>query len=186
MFAVLVGDLGWLSDPVPGDNEIPTSKRGDPELSSLIFKLKAGCESDNRTTSPLLIPVAGLLCSMFSIFLLRLVSALSFVSFTTAWTTYSVPHSSGGDDTPALTTALSKNNSLRTDATILFQQGLTYNILTPIEFPVLYNVIVSIQGNLTYAANIKETQGENPRSLDTNLLALTFDIHSYQQSSSPR
>lgn len=86
---------------------------------------------------------------------------LSFTSLAAAWTTYIVPHSSGGDDTPALTTALSNNQGLTTDATILFQQGVTYNILTPIVFPTLQNVIVSVQGNITYAADVQETQGEN-------------------------
>jgi hypothetical protein len=99
--------------------------------------------------------------------LLHLASTLSFVSLVVAWTTYIVPHSSGNDDTPALIAAFSYNTNLATDATILFQTGITYNILTPITFPKLQNVIVSIQGNLTYAADIKKTQGENLKPLDT-------------------
>ena len=94
--------------------------------------------------------------------LLRLVSALSSVSLVLAWTTYIVPHSEGYDDTPALAAAFAANPELATDATILFEQGVTYNILTPIRFPRFENVIVSIQGNLTYAADIKATQGKNP------------------------
>lgn len=93
--------------------------------------------------------------------LLHFVSALSFLSLAAAWTTYVVPHSGGGDDTPALAAAFKSNPSLATDATIVFQQGLTYNMLTPISFPRLENVLVSIQGNITYAADIKSTQGEN-------------------------
>lgn len=89
---------------------------------------------------------------------LYLASALSFATLAAAWTTYIVPHSPGKDDTPALTAALSSNASLSTDATILFQQGVTYNISTPIKFPKFKNVIVSIQGNITYAADIKATQ----------------------------
>lgn len=91
--------------------------------------------------------------------LLRLASALSSASLALAWTTYVVPHSQGGDDTPALTKALAENPQYLTDATILFQQGITYNILTPIHFPYFNNVIVSVQGNLTYAADVKATQG---------------------------
>lgn len=97
--------------------------------------------------------------------LFHLTSALPFVTFAAAWTTYIVPHSPGKDDTPALTAALSSNTSLATDATILFQQGVTYNISTPIKFPKFKNVIVSIQGNITYAANIKATQGENLQTM---------------------
>jgi len=90
---------------------------------------------------------------------LYLASALSFVSLALAWTTYVVPHSRGGDDTPALTAAFAANPNLAHDATILFKQGVIYNILTPIHFPYFNNVIVSVQGNLTYAANVKATQG---------------------------
>lgn len=97
----------------------------------------------------------------------HLASTLSFVSLAIAWTTYVVPHSLGNDDTPALAAAFSINPGLATDATILFQQGVTYNILTPIVFPTLQNVIVSVQGNITYAADIQETQGENFHPLDT-------------------
>ena len=92
--------------------------------------------------------------------LLHLISALSSISLTLAWTTYVVPHSEGNDDTPALAAAFAADPKLATDATILFQQGVTYNILTPIAFPRFENVIVSIQGNLTYAADIQATQGE--------------------------
>jgi hypothetical protein len=94
--------------------------------------------------------------------LLHLASALSSVSLALAWTTYVVPHSAGNDDTPALAAALSANPKLATNATILFKQGVTYKILTPIRFPYFENVIVSVQGNLTYAADIQATQGENP------------------------
>jgi hypothetical protein len=94
--------------------------------------------------------------------LLHLASALSSVSLVLAWTTYIVPHSAGNDDTPALAAALSANPKLATNATILFKQGVTYNILTPIRFPYFENVIVSVQGNLTYAADIQATQGKSP------------------------
>ena len=92
--------------------------------------------------------------------LLHLASALSSVSLALSWTTYVVPHSEGNDDTPALTAAFAADPKLATNATILFGQGVTYNILTPIVFPRFENVIVSVQGNLTYAADIQATQGE--------------------------
>lgn len=92
--------------------------------------------------------------------LLNLTSALSFVSLAAAWTTYVVPHSEGNDDTSALAAAFATNPNLATDATILFQYGVTYNIFTPIRFPRLENVIVSIKGNLSYGADVKATQGE--------------------------
>ncbi|KAF9783457.1 pectin lyase-like protein [Thelephora terrestris] len=90
--------------------------------------------------------------------LLRLIFALFSASFAAAWTTYIVPHSGGNDDTPALAAALSANKSLTTNATILFKKGVTYNLLTPIKFPTFHNVIVSIQGNITYASDIATTQ----------------------------
>jgi hypothetical protein len=97
--------------------------------------------------------------------LLRLATTLFSAPFAVAWTTYVVPYSGGYDDTPALAAAFAANYKLATDATILFQQGVTYNILTPIVFPQLKNVIVSIQGNITYAADIKKTQGESSQTM---------------------
>ena len=94
--------------------------------------------------------------------LLHLASVLASVSVALAWTTYVVPHSQGNDDTPALAAAFAADPKLATNATILFEQGVTYNISTPIRFPPFENVIVSVQGNLTYAADIQATQGVNP------------------------
>jgi len=96
--------------------------------------------------------------------LLHITSALSSASLALAWTTYVVPHSGGNDDTPALTAAFSADPKLATNATILFKQGLTYNILTPVVFPRFENVIVSVQANLSYAADVKATQGAGPRT----------------------
>lgn len=93
--------------------------------------------------------------------LLPLASVLSSASLVLGWTTYIVPHSQGGDDAPALVAAFASDPKLATNATILFKKGVTYNILTPIRFPRFENVIVSIQGNLTYAADIQATQGGN-------------------------
>jgi hypothetical protein len=103
---------------------------------------------------------------------LHLASVLPFVSLALAWTTYVVPHSSGKDDTLALAAAFSSNPSLSTDATILFQKGVSYRMKTPILFPTFKNVVISIQGNLSYAEDVKATQGANPRTAQREFLAL--------------
>lgn len=92
-------------------------------------------------------------------YLLHCASAFLSVSLALAWTTYVVPHSRGNDDSRTLTAAFAANPELARDATILFQKGVIYNILTPIHFPYFENVVVSVQGNLTYGADIKATQG---------------------------
>ena len=112
--------------------------------------------------------------------LLHLASALSSVSLAVAWTTYIVPYSGGGDDTPTLAAAFTADPKLATNATILFEHGVTYNILTPIRFPRLENVIISVQGNLTYAADIKATQGENLPP-EYEFLALISGVRLYQR-----
>lgn len=73
-----------------------------------------------------------------------------------AWKTFTVPHVAGGDDTPALVAAVA---NFSTNSTILFEKGITYNIFTPIKFPVLTNVEVRIEGNLTYPTDIPTIQG---------------------------
>ncbi|KAF7340907.1 Pectin lyase-like protein [Mycena sanguinolenta] len=72
-----------------------------------------------------------------------------------AWDTFLVPHTPGGDDTPGLLSLVTNHSS---DATILFRKGITYNIFTAIKFPVLTNVEIAIEGNLTYPTNISEIQ----------------------------
>ncbi|KAL5535292.1 hypothetical protein ACEPAF_3386 [Sanghuangporus sanghuang] len=72
-----------------------------------------------------------------------------------AWSTFVVPHTGGADDTPGLLAAVANYN---TNSTILFEKGITYNIFSPITFPKLTNVEVSIQGNLTYPTNISSIQ----------------------------
>ena len=79
--------------------------------------------------------------------------------YAAAWTTFVVPHRDEQDDTPALTTALA-SGKLSTNTTILFAKGIRYNIFTPIRFPVLNNVDVRIEGNLTYPDDIATIQGE--------------------------
>lgn len=83
---------------------------------------------------------------------------------TLAWKTLNVPHTPGEDDTPALVAALPK---FTTNATIVFSKGIHYNIFTPIRFPVLTNVDIRIEGNLSYPTDIPTIQGrhwyESPR-----------------------
>lgn len=93
--------------------------------------------------------------------LIHLSFALSSASLALAWTTYTVPHSGGNDDTPALAAAFAADPTLATNTTIIFENGVTYSMVTPIRFPRFENVIVSIQGNISYAVDIQKTQGEN-------------------------
>ncbi|KAF9257041.1 pectin lyase-like protein [Marasmius fiardii PR-910] len=83
---------------------------------------------------------------------------LSYISgiHAATWQTFVVPHRDGQDDAPGLNSALANFSS---NSTILFQKGVTYNILTPITFPVLQNVEVRIEGNLTLPEDIPTVQG---------------------------
>ena len=92
-------------------------------------------------------------------------SHLWFLSFATstllrtslAWKIFTVPHlDDNSDDTPALQAVL---NEYSTDATILFEKGVYYNIYTPIRFPELKNVEVRIEGNLSYPKDMATIQG---------------------------
>jgi hypothetical protein len=83
------------------------------------------------------------------------------------WSTFTVPHVDGADDTPALLAALPTH---ATNSTILFQQGVHYNIFTPIKFPVLNNVEIRIEGNLSYPTDIPTVQG-----LPVGFVAEIFD-----------
>ena len=89
----------------------------------------------------------------------HLASSLSFVSLALAWTVYTVPYSGGNDDAPTLNAALKSHPEFVTDVTILFKQGTKYNFKTPVRFPKLTNAIVSVQGNISYAADVAATQG---------------------------
>lgn len=84
--------------------------------------------------------------------------AFIICSSVSAWKTFIVPHAAGQDDTPVLTAALGSGN-YSSNATILFERGVTYNIFSPIEFPILDNVEVAIEGNLTYPTDISVVQG---------------------------
>ncbi|THV04601.1 pectin lyase-like protein [Dendrothele bispora CBS 962.96] len=94
----------------------------------------------------------------FSRFCFLLLLTLSSLSTTSAWTTFTVPHTPGADDAPSLTIALTNSTGITSNSTILFQKGVTYNIWTPIVFPTLNNVEVVIEGNLTYPEDIGTIQ----------------------------
>ncbi|KAJ7842243.1 pectin lyase-like protein [Mycena olivaceomarginata] len=72
-----------------------------------------------------------------------------------AWDTFLVPHTPGENDTPGLLSLVTNHSS---NATILFSQGVTYNIFTAIKFPVLANIEIRIEGNLTYPTNVSQVQ----------------------------
>jgi len=93
--------------------------------------------------------------------LARICTFVAVVQLVGAWNTFTVPHSPGQDDTPAILAALP---SFVTNSTILFQEGLTYNIFTPIKFPIFSNVEIRIEGNLTYPTDIPTIQGRPPRA----------------------
>ncbi|KDQ20171.1 glycoside hydrolase family 28 protein [Botryobasidium botryosum FD-172 SS1] len=89
-----------------------------------------------------------------------LFATVTFLLSTRTWgvagaKTFVVPHTAGKDDAPAVRAALA---SYRSDSTILFQKGITYNILTPIDFGTLTNVEIAIEGNITLPAEIPVVQ----------------------------
>lgn len=75
-----------------------------------------------------------------------------------AWQTYTVQHTPGQDDIPALAAALATGN-FSSNTTILFKKGVTYNAWTAIKFPSFTNVEVAIEGNITYPEDIATVQG---------------------------
>jgi len=82
--------------------------------------------------------------------------SLVLIPITFAVTTCSVPHTNNGtDDVPALHALLPRCSS---NARILFQQGVTYNISTPVVFGQLQNVEIAIEGNLELPKNIPYVQ----------------------------
>jgi len=86
----------------------------------------------------------------------KAVCIIAITSSVSAWKTFTVSHTDGQDDTPALMSALPNYSS---DSTIVFKKGVTYNIFTPVKFPVFNNVEVRIEGNLTYPTDIPTIQG---------------------------
>ena len=84
-------------------------------------------------------------------------------SLALAWQSFIVPHTDGQDDIPNLALTLAAGN-YTSNATILFTRGITYNIFTPIKFPILNNVEIVIEGNLTLPADIPTVQGNRSTS----------------------
>lgn len=61
----------------------------------------------------------------------------------------------GGDDSPGITAAIyGCGNNTR----IVFQEGTTYNILTPLRLTNLHNVELVFEGNLTMSENVAAVQ----------------------------
>jgi hypothetical protein len=81
-----------------------------------------------------------------------------------AWTTFIVQHNtSGADDIAPLSAAFTRLNGtsgdISTNATIIFKQGVTYNFFSAILFPILTNVEIRVEGNMSYLEDITSLQG---------------------------
>ena len=94
---------------------------------------------------------------------------LALTSSAVSWQTFTVAHTPGQDDTPALAAALA-TGKYSNSTTILFEKGITYNIYTPISFPVFNNVEVAIEGNLTYPDSIATVQGKIITTFRTDVI----------------
>lgn len=67
-----------------------------------------------------------------------------------------VPASGGQEsDSPAIQKVFGECS---TDATIIFKEGVTYNVFEPIEALELSNVVISVQGNLDLPQDIPSVQ----------------------------
>ncbi|KAJ7787144.1 pectin lyase-like protein [Mycena olivaceomarginata] len=100
-----------------------------------------------------------------------MLTPISFLAFTLlsvhqvfGWTTFVVPHNSaGGDDMSTLTAAFVSSNGttrdLAVNSTIIFKKGITYNFFSAIRLPVLQNVEIRIEGNMSYLEDIPALQG---------------------------
>jgi hypothetical protein len=89
------------------------------------------------------------------LYLLRVLS----LSTANAWTTYIVPHNPSSDDISPLSTLLNSNSALTANASIVFQEGVTYNAWSAIKFPKLTNVEIRMEGNLSLPESIETVQG---------------------------
>jgi hypothetical protein len=67
---------------------------------------------------------------------------------------------------PTLTAAFVSSNgtarSLAVNSTIIFKKGITYNLFSAIRLPVLQNVEIRIEGNMSYLEDIPALQGGFP------------------------
>src|ERR1700749_5188288 len=72
--------------------------------------------------------------------------------------TFVVPHlSTGADDTPALLAALPSIQNGTYDR-VLFEKGVTYHLLTPVNFGTLNNVQIALEGNISLPDSIASVQ----------------------------
>jgi hypothetical protein len=65
-----------------------------------------------------------------------------------------MPHTSGADDTPGIVTAAQPCVKSLNDSTIVFSQGTTYNLWTPLSFSGLQGVTFAFEGNISLSTNI--------------------------------
>lgn len=92
-------------------------------------------------------------CQMFRYFLgVAAVLAYSTHAFTK---TCVMPHTHGGDDSPGILAAASP---CLQNGTIIFEEGINYNVLTPLSFTGLENVRFSFEGNLSLSDNVTYVQ----------------------------
>ncbi|KAI5121311.1 hypothetical protein M0805_003778 [Coniferiporia weirii] len=88
--------------------------------------------------------------------MLLLLSVLTSINLAAArQSIFTVPHTDGADDALGFAAAV---QNYSTNSTILFKEGVTYNIYSPIKFPTLSNVEIRIEGNLSYPSDIATVQ----------------------------
>ncbi|KAK5230372.1 hypothetical protein LTR47_007788 [Exophiala xenobiotica] len=118
------------------------------------------------------VPVVGLYCLVH---LVSLASALNLHDHSkraNTCTILSKYKSSGGkaDDSPVIASAFAKCSQ---DATIVFSEGVDYNVLQPLVATNLSNVVIQMQGNLHLPRNITAIQAlVNKTTAATNGSAL--------------
>ena len=84
--------------------------------------------------------------------------------------TCTVKSSGGKDDSPAIAAAFAQ---CAKDSTVIFSQGVDYNVLQPIVAKNLSNVTIQMQGNLHLPKNITAVQAlVNKTTAATNASAL--------------
>ncbi|KAK7052027.1 glycoside hydrolase family 28 protein [Favolaschia claudopus] len=91
-----------------------------------------------------------------------LVTTLSIIPQVVGWSTFVVPHNSSADDLAALASEFSVSSGTERDlavnSTIIFKKGTTYNFFSAIRFPVLTNVEIKVEGNMSYLDDIPALQ----------------------------
>ena len=85
---------------------------------------------------------------------LQLILALASLS-TAAIKTCVMPHANSGDDSPGILSAVA---SCGNNSTIVFTEGVTYNLLTPLSFNGLQGVKFLFEGNVSLSRNVSEVE----------------------------